>query len=573
MTTLTNKLLNVPTGDAEDARRRKLLNIILLGVAALTLLALLGSTIAVFAGYGGRQDEVLPLFMGLFVMIIGLGIIFAINRYGSGWFASSLFLLLLILVFSMSDSAQEIVNGRSLFLFVIPIIMASVLVRPYASFITALISSLIIVIMAFGVIGAAPNITAIAGFLTLALVSWLSARSLEQALSDLRVINKELDQRVSDRTHDLQEALARVQAESSKNQAILESIADGVIVFDREGKAMVANPSLTMLISQPVDQIIGHDVKTLMSTNVNEIDQQTVLRYIQNGNGSKESEDLSNIKFRWGARTLSLSFAPVKDNLGGSLGNVVVFRDFTREAELDQMKSAFVSMASHELRTPLNAILGYSDMLKEAVYGPLQDEQMTIMDRIIANTKRMLNLVNNLLDQAQIEAGKLTLKTGPFAVKDLLNELSSIMSVLAEQKGITFKCEIAPDVPSMLVSDSQRLHQILVNLVGNAIKFTDKGGVTVKAYCPDKTHWTLAVADTGRGIPPDAQTYIFEPFRQVDDPMTRKHIGSGLGLSIVKQLTNLLNGDILLVSEVDKGSTFTVTMPIVKVEEYIHDER
>jgi signal transduction histidine kinase len=126
---------------------------------------------------------------------------------------------------------------------------------------------------------------------------------------------------------------------------------------------------------------------------------------------------------------------------------------------------------------------------------------------------------------------------------------------------------VADDVPTSLISDRHRLHQILVNLVGNAIKFTEEGKVSIHVFRSDSEHWTLEVSDTGPGIPREAQAYIFEPFRQVDSSATRHHAGSGLGLSIVRQLVNLLGGEITLVSEVGQGSTFAVILPLIMEQE------
>jgi signal transduction histidine kinase len=273
------------------------------------------------------------------------------------------------------------------------------------------------------------------------------------------------------------------------------------------------------------------------------------------------------VKFEWEEKTLSVSVAPVRDGSGDVSGTVVVFRDYTREAEVDRMKSAFVSMVSHELRTPLNAILGYADMLKEHVYGPLTEGQLSTVLRVIANGQRMLGLVNNLLDQAQIEAGKITVMMSAFDPNQMIEDLSSVMSVLASQNGLQLECSVADDVPLNLVSDRHRLHQILVNLVGNAIKFTEKGKVSIRVFRPDTEHWTLEVSDTGPGIPREAQSYIFEPFRQVDGSATRHHAGTGLGLSIVKQLVSLLGGEITLTSEVGQGSTFSVVLPLILEQE------
>jgi signal transduction histidine kinase len=201
-------------------------------------------------------------------------------------------------------------------------------------------------------------------------------------------------------------------------------------------------------------------------------------------------------------------------------------------------------------------------MLQEGVYGKLLDKQRNVAERIMANTKRLLGLVNNLLDQAQIGAGRLKLNITSFDPVDLVDEMQSVMGVLARNQGLKLVGDIAEDVPATLSGDWQRLHQIVINLVGNAIKFTEQGTVHVGIYRFDATHWALEVSDTGRGIPPEAQSYIFEPFRQADDSVTREYTGSGLGLAIVKQLTAIMGGEIRLDSEVGRGSVFTIILPL-----------
>jgi PAS domain S-box-containing protein len=432
--------------------------------------------------------------------------------------------------------------------------MASVLLLPYASFIMAGLSSLIIYVIGLNVLRW-PNVPAMLGFFAVALVAWLSSRSLERALEELRITNRELDRRVVERTRDLAKALSR-------NQAILAGIADGVIVFDHDGQATVANPAMGRLLGQPFEEIVGRDIDTLMGGNVDADDQEVISSLLKD-----QVQSYPGLKLQWGNKTLSVSFAPVQDNLGQTAGTVAVFRDFTREAELERMKSVFVSTVSHELRTPLNAILGYADMLKEAVYGTLSDKQLGAIERIMANSKRQLSIVNDLLDQAQIEAGKITLKVTPFNLAELVDDVQGVMGVLTQAKGLELTRHITTDVPAMVPGDQQRLHQILVNLVGNAIKFTEEGEIQVRVYRPNPAHWALEVSDTGCGIPPEAQPYIFDPFRQVDDSITREHTGSGLGLSIVKQLTTLMGGEITLASKVGHGSTFTIVLPLVPTQE------
>jgi signal transduction histidine kinase len=154
------------------------------------------------------------------------------------------------------------------------------------------------------------------------------------------------------------------------------------------------------------------------------------------------------------------------------------------------------------------------------------------------------------------------LHIAPFSVKKLLNDMESTVRVLAETKGLRLTTQVEADVPDTLQGDAKRLHQILVNLINNSLKFTQKGGVDVRIYRPDADHWAFDVADTGSGISKDAQRYIFEPFRQADNSATRKHTGFGLGLAIVKQLVELMGGGVSVSSELGKGSTFSVVVPI-----------
>lgn len=546
-------LLDIPSTDPDDARRRKLLNILLMGMAALVLLGL-AAAIVVSIISGTIEPGIAALYLATLGTLVGIVIIFAINRYWSGWLASSLFLLLLTIALTFSDEPRQVVEGRSTFLFTIPILMASVILYPWASFIIAGLSSIVITAIALSLLQYVPPVPTMLGFFAIALVAWLSSRSLENALADLRTINRELDQRVVERTRDLAQALSR-------NQAILEGIADGVIVFDNASVPTVVNPAMTSILGKPREEIAGRELATLIK-DVNREDQQVLRDLVKNSPANCPS-----LKFEWGDKTLSATFAAVRDDVGRRTGTVAVFRDFTREAELERMKSIFVSSVSHELRTPLNAILGYADMLKEAIYGPISDKQHDVLERITVNGRRQLSIVNDLLDQAQIEAGTLNIKVAPFALDELIDDAMSIMDVLAQAQDLELTSDIADDVPATLPGDRQRLHQILINLVGNAIKFTDEGSVRVRVYRPNTSQWAMEVSDTGCGIPPDAQPYIFDPFWQVDGSITREHAGSGLGLSIVKQLIALMGGEITLTSQVGEGSTFTVTLPLVPIQE------
>ena len=275
--------------------------------------------------------------------------------------------------------------------------------------------------------------------------------------------------------------------------------------------------------------------------------------------------DTQPIGFRveWGGKTLSVSAAQVYNNRSENMGTVTVFRDFTHEAEVERLKSTFVAIVSHELRTPLNAILGYAEMFRESVYGPINDKQFNMADRIMKNTQRLLGLINDLLDQAQMEAGKLTIKMAPVRPSELLENLHSLLDKTASDKGLTLTSEIEDNLPEILNGDGARLQQILVNLVTNGLKFTDRGSVHIKLFYPYEDKWGIEVSDTGRGIPESELPYIFDTFRQVEGTETRVHGGFGLGLSIVKQLVGLMSGEINVRSKIDQGTRVVITLPLV----------
>ena len=557
-------ILNVPVSDPDDSRRRRVLNILLLGTV---IAALSGLAAVVIDGLTSQSltNTDRQLFMGGIILItLGNAAIFYVNRRVSGQLAALLYLLLLTFIFTFSDQPEYLAGGRSLFVYTIPIAISSLILFPLASFIFAALSSIIIVVLASSV-PMVPNSTAIIGFFMLALVSWLSARSLDQALRELRTMNANLDQVVIERTQALAESLERERIEAGRNQAILNSIADGVVVFDRNWNAILANPALKGMLDLPIDLIVNKNFRDIIEHPRLSPKSRGLLYAMMEHDTQPPS-----FRIEWDKKTLSISAAQVYDNSkdrNANIGTVTVFRDFTREAEVEKLKSTFVAIVSHELRTPLNAILGYAEMFKESVYGPMNDKQVNMADRIMKNTQRLLGLINDLLDQAQMEAGKLTIQMAPVRPAELLENLHGVMDQIVQDKGLRLTSEIDDNLPEVLNGDALRLQQILVNLVNNGVKFTDHGTVQVRLFCPSGNNWGIEVSDTGRGIPESEMPYIFETFRQIESTATRVHGGFGLGLSIVKQLVNLMNGEIKVRSKVDRGSTFIVTLPLVIPEE------
>ena len=556
-----DSILTVPIPDPDDARRRRVLNILLLGTLVATIIGIFGIIVGTATSAEFSDPETQLLIVGTFITALGIVGIYQINRKWSGSWAALLFLLLLTLIFTFTDTPEELANGRSLFIFTLPIAISSLILIPEASFLFAFIGGGIITWLALS-IDQAVNVFAIIGFFMLALVSWLSARSLESALRELRVINTNLDQVVTLRTQALAESLSRERIEAGRNQAILNSIADGVIVFDKDWNAILANPSIRGILELPTEMIIHRNFRQLIEhPKLSDNGRRLLLAMVDH--------DTQPFSFRieWGQKTLSVSAGQIYDFREEgtvNIGTVTVFRDFTHEAEVERLKSTFVAIVSHELRTPLNAILGYAEMFKEEVYGPMNDKQVNMAERIIKNTQRLLGLISDLLDQAQMEAGKLTINMSPVRPSELLENIHGLLDKTASDKNLNLTSEMDDTLPETLIGDSARLQQILVNLVSNSIKFTDQGYVRIRLFhLPDLTTWGIEVSDTGRGIPETEIPHIFETFRQVEGAATRTKGGFGLGLAIVKQLVNLMNGEIKVASELEKGTIFSITLPLV----------
>jgi signal transduction histidine kinase len=224
-----------------------------------------------------------------------------------------------------------------------------------------------------------------------------------------------------------------------------------------------------------------------------------------------------------------------------------------------QLKDDFLATMSHELRTPLNSILGFSEVLLST--DPLGDKQKRWVKNIQTSGERLLTLINDVLDLAKIEAGKMQIRVEEFSIHDVCEGLLNMFRPLAEKKNLHLEAQIDQGIP-VLRQDANKMQQILWNLLSNAVKFTPEGGrVTVKAET-DGVHLILSVIDTGVGIAREDQDVIFEKFRQAARVLTREQQGTGLGLSIVRELAKILGGDVNLRSDLGRGSTFTVTLPL-----------
>ncbi len=250
-------------------------------------------------------------------------------------------------------------------------------------------------------------------------------------------------------------------------------------------------------------------------------------------------------------------------------------QDRTRELQIakdaaesaDRIKSAFLATMSHELRTPLNSIIGFTGILLQGLAGPLNPEQRKQLEMVRDSARHLLALINDVLDISKIEAGQLEVHWESFDLRASIDKIAGIVKPLAEKKGLALHVKLGSEI-GILISDARRVEQILLNLLNNAVKFTERGAVSLAAEIdPDRNQSgvpmiRISVADTGIGIRLEDRDLLFKPFRQIDTGLSRRHEGTGLGLAICRRLTDLLGGEIAMTSEWGKGSVFTLILPV-----------
>jgi GAF domain-containing protein len=254
-----------------------------------------------------------------------------------------------------------------------------------------------------------------------------------------------------------------------------------------------------------------------------------------------------------------------------AIENVRLFdeiQDKSRQLEVaSQHKSQFLANMSHELRTPLNAILGYTELMADGIYGELPEKTLGVLKRLESNGRHLLGLINDVLDLSKIEAGQLTLDLSDYSLEDIAQTVRSTLEPLAADKKLAFKVEVAAKMPAGH-GDGRRLTQVLINLVGNAIKFTDAGEVVITGGATDGS-FHLSVRDTGPGISAADQAKLFQEFQQADNAITRKKGGTGLGLAISKRIVEMHGGKIWVESQVGKGSTFSFMVPVRAAQQVV----
>jgi PAS domain S-box-containing protein len=368
--------------------------------------------------------------------------------------------------------------------------------------------------------------------------------------------------------------------------AIVDASHDAIIGATPEGIILTWNRSAQRIFGYTADEIIGKHFNILVPDK-NAVYVEEILADVRNGEAVSQKEGQCLTKS--GEKIyVSVTVSPILNNTSQVSGVAVVARDITQRIEMERvlkqtamdlsiardqaleasnLKSAFVANISHELRTPLSAILGMTELLSES---KLAEEQQGYAQILKSAGQSLLTIVNDVLDLSKIEAGKMKLEYSPFNVIFLVQECARVLAPAARDKGLVLKTNIDHSIPAFVVGDHDRVRQTLINLIGNSIKFTEKGEVAVELSLQSENKELITiifrVTDTGIGILPVEQNRLFKPFTQIDGTAARKYSGTGLGLSISKNLVEMMGGTIGFESTRGKGTQFWFTVPFKRCE-------
>lgn len=394
-----------------------------------------------------------------------------------------------------------------------------------------------------------------------------------------------VEQVVVERTAQLQEANASLQREIAERQRAEEVLRDSEALYaslvenlpvhvlrkDLEGRFQFANTSFCRLSGRTLDEVVGKTDFDLFPSHLAEKYRQDDQWVIATG---RQFEAIEKYEKNGDTRDVQVMKSPVRDAAGKIVGVQVVFWDVTARVQAEaqtalakeaaeaanRAKSAFLANVSHEIRTPMNGILGMTELLLDTPLDPEQREYLTMVHQ---SSEALLLLINDLLDFSKIEAARIDLERAPFDLHETLGDALKSVAVRAHRKGLELVGHLRPDVPVGVVGDGARLRQIVVNLVDNAIKFTETGEVVLdvsrQSQTDDEVELLFRVRDTGIGVPEDKREVIFGAFEQVDSTTKRRHGGAGLGLAICARLVELMGGRIWVESQMDAGSTFAFT--------------
>lgn len=370
----------------------------------------------------------------------------------------------------------------------------------------------------------------------------------------------------------------KVQEEESRRLAkVARHAKDVIIITDVNGNITWVNNAFTHLTQYKAEEVIGKKPGNLLQGRETNADtKRRIQKAVSNCQGIRE--EILNYNKSGETYWIDIDITPVLDESGVIEGFIAVERDISEKQRLqasledardkaekaNSAKSHFLASISHEIRTPMNGILGIAQLINKT---ELTDTQQEYLDTLQSSGSHMMSLLNDLLDFSKIEAGLLVLAPESFSLLDLINEIETTYTPLCMEKGIEFKCLHSIDSSVWLLGDNGRIRQVLTNLISNALKFTEKGSITLEVCLntqPENMQpmLSVSVSDTGIGIDPSRQTEIFSPFIQAESSTTRNYGGTGLGLAIADQICKAMSGKIELLSDVNKGSQFIASFAL-----------
>jgi PAS domain S-box-containing protein len=395
--------------------------------------------------------------------------------------------------------------------------------------------------------------------------------SLQRYSADLTARARGLEREISER----QRVEAALRDSEEKYRHIINAAAEAIISLDERGLVCEFNPAAEEMFGFTKAELLGHPLTPIMPPHLRDRHTAGITRYF--ATGQRQLPRWQNIELPGYTRDgreflLEVSFSLFE--AGDTKFLTGVLRDITERKRVEdalrqarataeaatQAKSAFLANMSHELRTPMNAIIGFTRLVMRRAQDVLPPRQYENLEKILLSAEHLLTLINGILDISKIEAGRMEVHPVRFPPGDLIEGCLHTVEPMVQNERVGLRTAIAPALPS-LYTDQDKVKQILMNLLSNAVKFTAEGTITVTAQHHAGV-LTVAVTDTGIGIPAEALTRIFDDFQQVDSSTTRQYGGTGLGLAISRRLAQLLGGDITVHSTVGVGSTFTLTLPV-----------
>lgn len=566
-----SRLLTPRASDPAVRRHEGLLYVLALSATGASLVWLLAG-LAVILLYGPYPRLIGDLIVGAEGLVL-FPLAYLIGRRGACQVAIYL-ALIAVLLMQVTSMLVIWVNplDPTLIFYALAIAVAGLLLGRRGAIAFYILSLLAYLATAFYLFYSGHNTATIEQPVTLLMITMMLALGLGVLLMVVHFYIRSMDtalqqaeEQVRQRTDQLEAAYHDLGQQHARLDTILRNVAEGLVVTDMADRLILANPAFAGLVGRPAEHLLGQSLEQVLPLEA----LNTLVAQAR-----QHPATVASCKVSWAGRTYRAVACTLGERTAPPSGVVTILHDITPEVEAATARTEFISSVAHDLRVPLTSIHGYSSLLLLEGEHPLTAEQRSYAAVIQRNAERMAGLVRDLLDLCRLESGRVQVEIGPTSLYGAVEEVAAVMRPQLVEKGLAMLIDLPPALPPVL-ADPHRLNQVLSNLLSNACRYTPSGGqVSVTArfrpppqtdlrHCPDESRGYLEVAvrDTGIGIPPEDQERIFERFVRLDHPMVEQAGGTGLGLTIARQLLHLQGGRIWVESTPGQGSTFYFTLP------------